>query len=232
MVNIIELIGLATVDAINPCALAVMVIVLMSLLMKNPEKRKNVLLGGFAFTSAVFLLYFIYGLIMVQFFSNVIPESTGFYSSIIFKAFGIAAIILGLLNIKDYLNYKPGSIATEMPIKFRPTVKRLIENIHTPKGAFAIGIFVTLFLLPCTIGPYVIFSCQLCDLKFFETVYWLLLYNLIFIIPMIIITLLIYGGLTTVDKVSGWKERNIKYLHLAEGLILVLLGILMYTGLI
>ena len=46
MVSVIELIGLAGVDAINPCALAVMVIVLMSLLVADPDKKRNVLLGG------------------------------------------------------------------------------------------------------------------------------------------------------------------------------------------
>jgi hypothetical protein len=49
---------------------------------------------------------------------------------------------------------------------------------------------------------------------------------------MIAITLIIFVGLSTVDRVSGWKEKNIKYLHLVEGLILLLLGILMLTGIL
>ena len=69
-------------------------------------------------------------------------------------------------------------------------------------------------------------------LQFFQTIPWLLIYNLIFIMPMIAITLVIYLGLTTVDKVSSWKEKNIKYLHLIEGLILTILGILMFTGIL
>ena len=115
MVTLIEIIGLATVDAINPCALAVMVIVLMSLLMKENAKRKDVLLGGFAFTLAVFILYFLYGIIMVQFFSHAIP-STGRISYYVFKGFGVFAIILGVLNLKDFIVYKPGGFATEMPM--------------------------------------------------------------------------------------------------------------------
>jgi len=231
MVTLIETLGLAIVDAVNPCALAVMTIVLMSLLLQNPKNKKNVLYGGLAFTSAVFILYFIYGLIMIQFFSFAIPQ-TGTYTLYIFKAFGVFAIILGILNIKDYLFYKPGSFGTEMPLKMRPKMKALVKRITSPKGAFIIGSFVTLFLLPCTIGPYVIFSGEASKLSFLTTLPLLLIYNLIFIIPMIIITFAIYFGLTTVDKVSGWKERNIKYLHLIEGLILVILGILMYSGLI
>jgi len=231
MVTIIEIIGLAFVDAVNPCALAVMAIVLMTLLTQNPEKRKQVLLGGLSFTLAVFILYFLYGLIMIQFFSHVLPE-TGKFSYYVFRGFGIFAIILGILNLKDFFVYKPGGLATEMPLKMRPKMKILIKKITNPKGAFVIGLFVTLFLLPCTIGPYIIASGKLSVLHFLQTIPWLLIYNLIFIIPMIAITLIIYFGLTTVDKVSGWKEKNIKYLHLIEGLILTILGILMFTGIL
>ena len=227
--SIIYIIGLSIVDAINPCALAIMAIVLMSILLHNPDNRKKILLGGFAFILAVFILYFLYGIIMIQFFSNLIPEF-GIYSYYIFKGFGLLAILLGILNIKDYLYYKPGSFATEMPLSFRPKMKRLIKKITSPKGAFVIGIFVTLFLLPCTIGPYIIASGKLSTLSFLSTLPYLLLYNLVFILPMLAITLIIYFAVTTTEKVSGWRDTHVKYLHLIEGLILIILGILMFTG--
>ena len=231
MVGIVEIIGLAIVDAINPCALAVMGIVLMTLLMQDPTKKRKVLMGGLSFTLAVFILYFLYGLIMIRFFSHALPE-TGVYSSYVFKGFGLFAIILGVLNLKDYFSYHPGGLATEMPLKMRPLMKLLIKRITSVKGAFFVGLFVTLFLLPCTIGPYIIASAELSNLNFLQTIPWLLIYNSIFVLPMIGITFIIYFGLTTIDEVSGWKERNIRRLHLIEGLILTALGILMFTGLI
>lgn len=228
---LVQLAGLAAVDAINPCELAVLAMVLITLLLKNPEKRRNILLGGLAFSSAVFIFYFLYGLIIVQFFKTLIP-ATGVISLYLFKAFGLIAIILGLLNIKDYLNYKPGGVATEMPLSFRPRVKILINKITSPFGAFVIGAFVTLFLLPCTMGPYFIFSGVVHNFDLLHVIGLLLLYNLIFILPMIILTFAIYFGVTTVEKVSGWKEHNIRKLHLIEGIILILLGISMITGLL
>ena len=225
MVSILEIAGYAAVDAINPCALAVMVIVLTSLLFANHQNRKIVLLGGFSFTSAVFILYFIYGLgITATFglFSSIAPAFN--------KFIGVFAIILGMLNLKDYLVYKPGGIATEMPLTMRPGMKIWTKRITSPKGAFFIGILVTGFLLPCTIGPYIVASGILSELSFISRIPWLLFYNLIFVLPMIIITLVIYFGVTSVEKISGWKDKNIKYLHLIEGLILVILGILTFTG--
>jgi len=226
-----QLASLAIVDAVNPCALAVMAMVLMALLLEDPANKRKVLLGGLMFSLAVFILYFLYGFVIVQFFRNLIPE-TGLISFYIFRGFGLFAIILGLLNIRGYLSYKPGQFATEMPLIMRPRVKQLIKKITSPLGAFSVGIFVTLFLLPCTIGPYFIFSGIISGLDTLHTIWLLLIYNLIFIIPMIGVTLGIYIGVSTVDKVSGWKERNIKKLHLVEGIILLILGIVMFTGLI
>jgi cytochrome c biogenesis protein CcdA len=59
---------------------------------------------------------------------------------------------------------------------------------------------------------------------------WLILYNIIFVLPMIGITLFVYWGYTSVEKVTGWKEEHIKYLHLVAGLVLAALGIAMLLG--
>lgn len=49
---------------------------------------------------------------------------------------------------------------------------------------------------------------------------------------MLAITFVIYIGYTTVENVSGWKERNIRCLHLIAGIIMFLLGVAMVFGLI
>ncbi|PIU22123.1 MAG: hypothetical protein COT14_02860, partial [Candidatus Diapherotrites archaeon CG08_land_8_20_14_0_20_30_16] len=137
--------------------------VLTTILLKNPENRKKVLFAGLMFTLAIFLGYFFYGFVIVQFFKHAIP-ATSVYSLYIFRGFGVLAIMLGLLNVKDYLWYRPGGIATEMPLSLRPRVKLLINKITSPIGAFFIGLFVTVFLIPCTMGPYFIFSGVISDL--------------------------------------------------------------------
>jgi cytochrome c biogenesis protein CcdA len=70
----------------------------------------------------------------------------------------------------------------------------------------------------------------LCSLSFWQTIPWLLLYNLIFILPMLAITAISYLGLATVENVADWKEKNIRYLHLVAGLIILFLGIAMVLG--
>jgi cytochrome c biogenesis protein CcdA len=112
----------------------------------------------------------------------------------------------------------------------RPKVKKIIGNITSPKSAFLIGFIVTLFLLPCTIGPYIVASGLLSELGTIGAIPWLLYYNLVFILPMIVITLIVYLGLARVEDVSGWKEKNIRKLHLTAGILLFLVGLGIILG--
>jgi len=111
-------------------------------------------------------MYLIYGLLIVKFFQVI--QGLSAIRLWLYKALGLIAIVLGVLNIKDFIKYKPGSIGTEMPMFMRPKVKKIISGITSPKGAFGVGIFVTLFLLPCTIGPYIIVGGILSALEFLK----------------------------------------------------------------
>ncbi len=220
---------LAIADSVNPCAIAVLAMILMAILIKNPEKRKKVLLTGLIFVLAVYIGYLIYGLIIVQFFKTFAGLLRG-GSGYVYNGLAILAMIIGALNIKAFFYYKKGGIATEMPLFLRPKLKRIISEITSPIGAFIIGFLVTLFLLPCTIGPYIVASGLISELGFLKTIPWLLYYNLIFVIPMLLITLITYWGFTRVEDVSAWKERNIKKLHLIAGILLFLVGLGLLTG--
>jgi cytochrome c biogenesis protein CcdA len=218
-----RILGLAIVNALNPCALAVLALMLLTIMTANPQNRKKVLAAGFAFIAAVFIIYFFYGIIMTKFFSQI--QALPLVRQWLYTILGVIAVLIGLLNIKDFIGYKPGSFGTEMPLFMRPFMKRLITGITSAKGAFIAGAFVTLFLLPCTIGPYLIASGDLSPLGFFKTLPWLALYNAVFILPMVAITFLVYFGLREVRDVSGWRDRNIRKLHLAQGILMVLLGL-------
>ena len=220
---------LALADSVNPCAIAVLTMILVSIMVNNPEKRKKVLYGGIAFVSAVFIGYLVYGLIITQFF-RVFAEALRENAKYIYKGLAILAMTIGLLNIKDYFRYKKGGIATEMPLSMRPKVKKIINEATSPKGAFLIGFIVTIFLLPCTIGPYIVASGLLSELGILGALPWLLYYNIIFVLPMLIIVGLIYYGFTKVQEVSGWKEMNVRKLHLIAGILLFLVGLALLMG--
>ena len=229
ILNFTKITTLALADSVNPCAIAVLTMVLVAILIQNPDKKKKVLQAGLAFTISIYLGYLFYGVILIQLFRTFAEflRENSFY---IYNGLGIFAMIIGALNIKDYFMYKPGGLATEMPIFMRPKAKRIIQKITSPSGAFIIGFLVTIFLLPCTIGPYIIASGLLCEIGMLCALPWLLYYNLLFIIPMLVIVGIVYYGFAKVEQVSGWKEKNIKILHLIAGILLFLVGIGLLIG--
>ncbi|MBS3084266.1 hypothetical protein J4423_05655 [Candidatus Pacearchaeota archaeon] len=224
MTNFLRITTLALADSVNPCEIAILAMVLISILINNPGKKRKVLYGGLAFVSAVFIGYLVYGLIIIQFF-NVFAQFLRENSGIIYNVLATIAMIMGALHVKDYFMYKKGSFATEMPIFMRPMAKRWAEKIISPSGAFVIGFIVTLFLLPCTMGPYIVASGLLADLGILGALPWLLYYNLVFVLPMLIIVGIVYFGFAKIDDVTGWKDKHVRTLHLVAGILLFLIGL-------
>ncbi|MCS7134551.1 MAG: hypothetical protein NZ889_01695 [Candidatus Pacearchaeota archaeon] len=228
MISIPALIGLAAADAVNPCELAVLLLALVAILTRYPRERKKVLQTGFMFAFAIFFMYLLYGIALINFFDLITRIKS--VSGVLYKLFGIVGIILGALNIKDFFAYGTGFI-TEVPRSWRHSMKNLIAKITSPIGAFFVGILVAFFLTPCTMGPYVIASGLLHPLGFLKALPFLILYNAIFISPMIFVTLAVYFGFKTVEQIQGWREKNIRLLHLIAGLILVAIGFFLLFGL-
>ncbi|USN45525.1 MAG: hypothetical protein H6502_00100 [Candidatus Woesearchaeota archaeon] len=216
---------LALADAINPCALAVLVMILVSITTANPKNKNKVLLGGLLFTGTVFVIYLFYGLVLIKLFTLLTAiKSVQLY---LYKVLAVLAFVLAYVQIKDYVTYKPGSLGSEMPLSMRPKVKKILSAVTSPLGAIIAGAFVTIFLLPCTIGPYLIFGGIASVHEFFTTLPYLLLYNFIFVLPMLIITFIIYFGVTRVEKVGKWKDRHIRLIHLWSGIVIAAMGLIM-----
>jgi cytochrome c biogenesis protein CcdA/glutaredoxin len=220
------LIFLAFADAVNPCELAVLIILMTAILTQFPQNKKKALYAGLAFSLAIFLMYFIFGLLIItgfKFLSNYLNVS----NTLFFSVLAILAIVLGILNLKDAVVYGGGGFIMEVPQKWRPKMKALIQGTTSVKGAFVVGLIVSLFLTPCTAGPYFVAAGMLATVSWVTSIPYFLLYMLIFISPMIVITLITYLGFAKVDDMGGWRERNLKKLHLIAGLIMLIIGLLM-----
>jgi len=196
---------------------------------QSPEKRKKILLSGLAFILAVYLGYLFYGLVLVQLFQTfaIFLRQGSVYIRYIFATL---SMIVGGLQIKDFFFYKKGSFATEMPLWMRPKAKRIISRITSPIGAFIVGFIITLFLGPCTMAPLLIATESLSQLGIIGALPWLLYFNFIIVLPLIAITFIIYTGFTTAERVSQWKERNVRILHLIAGILLFGVGLAILLG--
>ena len=223
---LLTVVGAALVDSINPCAIAVLLILLSAFLL-GAGSKKRALLAGLAFTAAIYLAYFLFGLGL---FSAIQVSGS---ADLISRLVGALAIILGLLNIKDYFWYRGGGFAMEIPRSWRHTLKDIIYKATSPLGAFLVGFVVVLFELPCTGGPYFFVLGLLAkSLTLAGAVPYLLLYNVFFVLPLLLILALVFWGYSTVGKAAEWKERNTRILHLIAGLVLTLLGVLVTLRLV
>lgn len=220
-VSLIVLIWAALVDAINPCAFAVLILLVATVI--SAKGRKGGLYSGLLFSLAIFISYFLMGLGLYK--------ALGFFNlpKIFSIVIGTIAIIIGLANLKDFFWY--GKIfVMEVPFSWRPKMQAIIRNVTSPLGALGAGFLVSLFLLPCTSGPYIVILGLLAQREnLTRTVSLLVLYNLIFVLPMIIITIGMYFGIRA-RGLENWRQKNIRLLHLVAGAIMLFIGMyLVYT---
>ncbi|MDD3084146.1 MAG: GAP family protein [Candidatus ainarchaeum sp.] len=217
--SIITILGLAIVDAVNPCELAVLIILMTAILAKYPKQKSKALKAGLLFSLAIFLMYFVFGILIITGF-KFLTQVTSFSGNWFFTVLGIIAVILGILNLKDAIWYGGACFIMEVPQKWRPKMKSIISGTTSPKGAFVVGLIVSFFLTPCTAGPYFVAGGILSNISWVVAIPTLLLYMIIFISPMIAITIITYFGFAKVEDMGGWRERNLKKLHLIAGLIM------------
>ena len=211
-------IGTALVDSINPCAIGVLVLLIATLMSLYKTKRKMLTVGVIYITS-VFLTYLAAGFGLLIFIQKLNLSQPLSY------IVGILVIFLGAFEIKDFIFYGKG-ITLRIPAKRAEQIKKYINKVSIP-GSIFLGMFVAAVELPCTGGPYLAITTLLAKIGLSWKVFWLLvLYNFIFVLPLIVILLMVYFG-TGTRKIKKWKEEQKKWMRLFAGLVMISLGILL-----
>jgi cytochrome c biogenesis protein CcdA len=213
------LIGAALVDSINPCTIAVMVMLLGVILMS--KGKKDALWAGIAFALTVYVMYLLMGFGIFHAVTS--AELTNAFYIVV----TIAALVLAILEIRAYFKYRPGFFAIEMPMFLRPHTKKIMQGATSIPGVIIAAAACSFFLLPCSSGPYLLVLGMLAKSATLQAVFYLLLYNLIFILPMIVIAIAVYAGKASAEDVHELKEKYIREIHLFSGLILFALFLIM-----
>lgn len=206
----------AAVDSINPCAIGVLILMVSVILGNGSSVGKMLTLGGL-YIFAVFATYLAAGLGLVYFLGS-IPLWVTEYLSI---TVGSLVIFAGLLEIKDFFWYGRG-FSLHIPAVFAAKIKQMSGNITIP-GVILLGMFVSAVELPCTGAPYLAIISILATNFNAGAFLMLVLYNLVFVAPLIIILILVAAGVR-VSAVKQWKQDNKHYMRLAAGILLITLG--------
>ena len=220
-------IGAAALDSINPCDFAVMILLLGRLLVIG--RRGKVLWAGLAFAAAIYLMYFLMGFVVYTILGASLG-TRGLRSGYIL-AVSCIAILMGLWQMKDLMWYGKW-FSIEVPERWKPKVKRVTDSVFSVPGVFVAGLIDALFLAPCTSGPYIaILSLLSQTTSRLQGVLLLLLYNLIFVLPLIAIATTVHLGFTTTARAERWRTARTGKLHFVSGLVMLLLGVGMIVGL-
>lgn len=206
----------ALVDSINPCAIGVLILLITALMKIHEPKR--MLMAGTIYISVVYITYFLAGLGLLYFIQKMqIADTVGMIVATII-------ILAGLVEIKDFWWYGVG-FSLSIPPRYLDTIKKY-ANKGTIPAMIVLGFFVAAVELPCTGGPYLAIMALLAKEFQWVAVYYLLIYNFIFVLPLIIILGMGYWGVR-MSEVKKWKMSYRRHMRLATGIVMVLLGLLL-----
>jgi cytochrome c biogenesis protein CcdA len=213
-------------DGFNPCALWVLVF-LLGLLAHSKERRKLILIGSI-FVAASGLVYFAFMTAWINLFIII------GYSALITRILAALAMIMGLVNIKDFFFFKRG-VSLTIPESAKPKLYKRVRNLLLEKKTFAavtgtviLAVFVNFIELGCTIGFPAIYT-RILSLRGLDTlsVYlYMALYNIAYVIPLIVVVALFALTLSRFK----FTETHGRILKLIGGAVMLILGIILLAA--
>ncbi len=218
-------IAAAAVDGINPCAFTVLLLFITAMLATLQAGTQGVnairmrLLGqGGIYIAAIFLTYLALGvgvLKTLDFFTRQhLPARIG----------ALAAILFGLWMLKDFFLPDLGW-RLQAPPQVGTTAREMAKKATVPAlivGGFLIG----LCTVPCSgavyLGVLSLLALQPSALLGYS---YLVLYNLIFVLPLVII-LIAASARPTLNRLAHWNLHHKEWVRLALGGGVVVMGLL------
>ncbi|MEA3326536.1 MAG: hypothetical protein U9R53_04410 [Chloroflexota bacterium] len=226
----LAIVAAGLVDGINPCAFATLIF-FVSYLTLSGRKGKEVLLVGGSFTLGVFLAYLAVGLGLYQIL-EMVGSTLDTIAKVVYALTGLLCLTLAVLSFLDYQKARKGE-AGDMMLKLpEPLRKRINATIRKGRsarnyiiGAFTAGVLISFLELACTgqvYLPTIIFVSSIPELRLKAFLY-LILYNLLFILPLVIIFILVYYG-TTSKQLTEFFQKKAAVVKLAMGGVFLILG--------
>jgi cytochrome c biogenesis protein CcdA len=212
----------AAIDSINPCAFAVLIFLLAYL--TSLGERGRILKVGITYITTVFVVYFMAGLGLLT-----VVQQLGL-TGIVFTFAAVIAIIAGLINIAEVL-LKREIFTLAIPVSQKAAIDKYVKRASVP-SAIVLGALVSMVELPCTGGVYLAILGLIGDrMTLVEGIPYLLFYNLIFVLPLILILLVIYWG-GTPERMEEFRTGSSRWVRLVMGIVMIALGVAMLTGVI
>jgi len=214
---LLPLIGIsALIDSINPCAFSILILTIAFLFSIGQLRTRVIQIGGI-YIFGIFLSYILIGLGLLHAFHLFnTPQFMG-------KLGAFLLVILGSINLINEFN-PSFPIKLKIPAAAHHKMAQLMGKGSMP-AAFGLGALVGICEFPCTGGPYLMVLGLLHDQgTYLRGLSYLLLYNLIFILPLVII-LLLAGNEKVTKKIQIWQGQERGMMRFGGGLAMIALGV-------
>ncbi|MBN2534286.1 MAG: metallophosphoesterase [Spirochaetales bacterium] len=229
-------IGAGLLDGINPCAFTTLIF-LISYLSLVGQKRKDMLLTGGLFTTAVFLTYLAIGFLFYH-GARILTRAFILSRIINYILLGIVTLF-ALLSVIDFIKCLKGK-ETEMTLQLPDFLKKLIHQRirnFARSGklvgivAFALGIVIAGMELACTGQVYIPIVTMILDPVYrTRAAGYLIMYNLAFIAPLAGIFLLLSFGITSA-QLGKFFKKYIAFVKLGLTLVFLSMAVLIIYNL-
>lgn len=228
-------VGAGLLDGLNPCAFATLVF-FIGLLSYAGSTRRQIIIVGTGFTASVFVVYLLLG---VGAFRAL--EALAVYGVVARLIYILTLVMLGvlfLLSLRDLVQYWRTGETRDQVLQLSRGTKRRIHDVmkrglktnNLLFGAIGIGILITLFEAACTgqvYLPTIVLMLKDPALQG-NAIGYLLLYNLLFILPLIIVFFLTYAGVSS-GTFASWSKQNYGLTRLLLTLLFLALAVLMFV---
>ena len=220
------------VDSINPCAIATLIF-FIGYLAATGRTKKQVLLIGLAYTIGIFITYMALGLGIYSLIATSEKEIE-LFGEIFYPIIIIVTFIFGFYSLYDFNKARKGK-KEEMKLQLPKSVKSLIGRVikhQVPLRYFVIiailtGVIISTLEFLCTGQVYLptisLVAQSVPELRG-QAILLLFLYNLMFVLPLVIIFVAVYFGMRS-EQLQGFLDRNRAMFKLLTAIVFFVLGI-------
>ncbi len=225
--GVLTVVGAGLIDGYNPCAFTVLIF-FISLLTLRGKSKKEMLIVGILFTIGIGVSYLLLGVGLFELISR--WKYFEYISKYVYLATAVITFVLVVVTISDYIKARKGQVS-DMTLQLSTTEKKTIHSLlRSPKVlgesifAFLVAFPVSIVEFSCTGQTYLptivyIFSMEHLKAKAFL---YLLIYNVMFVLPLVLITFIAYKGATS-DRITNWFMKHLSQIKLATGVIFFVL---------
>lgn len=192
-------------DGINPCAIAMMLFFISFVCASKEGGGGNkILLLGLSFSLGTFLAYLGIGVGIFKFIyslSGIKLAMKLFYTLLFFM--GLYLSYISILDYRSIKAGKEGKIKNQLSRKTKKRIHSIIKKLNSNKKALYLTAFFTAFVISfleffCTGQIYLPTITYMINSNF-NYVLLLVLYNVVFVIPLLLIAFLLHIGKEVID---------------------------------